>query len=60
MNSKYHSALKSRLQRGVLRSRGAILSFDFDRVIAGHGDVIERDGKAKLHAAIKAAEFPPV
>lgn len=34
-----------------------ILSWDFDRVIVGHGDVIEFDGKAKLRAALAAAGF---
>lgn len=34
-----------------------ILSWNFDRVVVGHGDVIERDGKAKLRAALEAAGF---
>ncbi len=34
-----------------------ILSWDFERVIVGHGEVIEFDGKAKLRAAIEAAGF---
>jgi hypothetical protein len=38
-------------------SVATILSWDFDRVIVGHGDVIETDGKAKLRAAIEAAGF---
>jgi hypothetical protein len=35
----------------------AILAWDFDRVIVGHGDVIERGGKEKLRAALAAAGF---
>lgn len=35
-----------------------ILAWDFDRVIVGHGDVIEHDGKAKLRTALAAAGFP--
>jgi hypothetical protein len=38
-------------------SVATILSWDFDRVIVGHGDVIDFDGKAKLRAAIEAAGF---
>ncbi|MES2594786.1 MAG: hypothetical protein V4662_05605 [Verrucomicrobiota bacterium] len=38
-------------------SMAEILGWDFDRVIVGHGDVIESDGKAKLRAALTAAGF---
>ena len=38
-------------------SLATILGWDFDRVIVGHGDVIERDGKTKLRAALEAAGF---
>lgn len=41
-------------------SLATILGWDFDRVIVGHGDVIERDGKTKLRMAIKAAGFSPI
>lgn len=39
-------------------SLATILGWDFDRVIVGHGDVIEHGGKAKLRAALDAAGFP--
>jgi hypothetical protein len=39
-------------------SLAAILEWDFDRVIVGHGDVIEQDGRAKLRTALAAAGFP--
>lgn len=38
-------------------SLAAILEWDFDRVVVGHGDVINIDGKAKLRTALKAAGF---
>ena len=34
-----------------------ILGWDFDRVIVGHAELIEFDGKAKLRAALAAADF---
>ncbi len=40
-------------------SLATIIGWDFDRVIVGHGDVIEKDGKAKLRTALAAAGFPP-
>lgn len=46
---KDEAAFKSSLE--------TILAWDFDRVIVGHGDVIETDGKAKLRAALDAAGF---
>jgi hypothetical protein len=39
-------------------SLALILEWDFDRVIVGHGDVIEHGGKAKLRTALAAAGFP--
>lgn len=38
-------------------SMNSILSWDFDRVIVGHGDVIASDGKARLREALRAAGF---
>jgi hypothetical protein len=38
-------------------SVATILSWDFDRVIVGHGEVIETDGHAKLRAALETAGF---
>lgn len=34
-----------------------VLSWDFDRIVVGHGEPIESGGKAKLRAAIEAAGF---
>ena len=39
------------------KSLATILDWDFDRVIVGHVDVIESDGKTKLRAALAAAGF---
>ena len=39
-------------------SLATIIGWDFYRVIVGHGDVIEQDGKAKLRTALAAAGFP--
>ena len=39
------------------RSLEILLSWDFERVIVGHGDVMETGGKAKLRAAIQRAGF---
>ena len=38
-------------------SLATILSWDFDRVIVGHGDVIEVDGKQIVRNGLKAAGF---
>lgn len=43
---------------GALRaSLETMLAWDFDRVIVGHGDIIARDGKARVTAALAAAGF---
>jgi len=38
-------------------SMAEIMGWDFERVIVGHGDVIETDGKARLRAGLTAAGF---
>jgi len=55
MSRPFKAAVKD--EAGFLTSMATILSWDFDRVIVGHGDVIEFDGKAKLRAALEAAGF---
>jgi hypothetical protein len=44
-------------QAAFRSSLATILGWDFDRVIVGHGEVIEHDGKAKLRTALDAAGF---
>lgn len=39
------------------QSLATILSWDFDRVIVGHGDVIESGGKEKVREGLQAAGF---
>lgn len=39
------------------RSLATVLAWDFDRIVVGHGDVIERDGKAALEQALRRAGF---
>lgn len=39
------------------RSLRTVMAWDFDRVIVGHGNVIERDGKRLLGEAIRRAGF---
>lgn len=50
----------SRIFRTFIRDRAAfgrsvrtMMKLDFDRVIVGHGDIIERDGKAKMATALR-------
>ncbi len=46
-------------REAFLCSLAMIMKWDFDRVIVGHGDVIESGGKAKLRASFDAAGFSP-
>lgn len=39
------------------RSLSAVMAWDFDRIVVGHGNVIERDGKAALGQALRRAGF---
>jgi hypothetical protein len=39
------------------KSLHTLLGWDFDRIIVGHGDVIETGGKEKLRTALQAAGF---
>lgn len=63
VGSHHHPGMPRPVKAGVKDeaafkdSLEAILAWDFDRVIVGHGDIIERDGKAKLSAALEAAGF---
>lgn len=56
MSRPFKAAVKD--EEAFKRSLDAIFAWDFDRVIVGHGDVIETDGKAKIRAALKAAGLP--
>ena len=63
VGGRHHPGMSRPVKAGVKdkaafeNSLATILGWAFDRVIVGHGDVMERDGKAKLVTAIKAAGF---
>ena len=64
VGGEHHPGMSRPVKAGVKdeaafkSSLATILGWDFDRVIVGHGDVIEQAGKAKLRAALAAAAFP--
>lgn len=64
VGGEHHPGMSRPVKAGVKdeaafqSSLDLILGWDFDRVIVGHGDVIEHDGKAKLRPALAAAGFP--
>jgi hypothetical protein len=39
------------------RSVEALTKWDFDRIIVGHGEIVETDGKRRLAGALKEAGF---
>jgi hypothetical protein len=41
------------------RSAQALMKWDFDRIIVGHGEIIETDGKRRLAGALKEAGLWP-
>jgi hypothetical protein len=63
VGSKHQPGMSRPMKAGVkdkaafTSSLATILGWDFDRVVVGHGDVIETDGKRKLRAALSAAGF---
>lgn len=56
MSRPFKHAVKD--EAAFMDSVRALLEWNFDRIIVGHGDVIERDGKAKLRHALVHAGFP--
>jgi hypothetical protein len=63
IGGEHHPGMSRPFKHGVKdeaafkNSMAAILAWDFDRVIVGHGDVIETGGKAKLRHALDVAGF---
>ncbi len=63
IGSQHHPGMSRPFKAGVKdatafkNSLATMLSWDFDRVIVGHGDVIESGGKEKLRAALETAGF---
>lgn len=64
VGGEHHPGMSRPMKAGIedeaafRNSLETILGWDFDRVIVGHGDVIEHDGKKKLRTALAAAGFP--
>jgi hypothetical protein len=63
VGSKHHPGM-SRPFRMVIRDRAAfqrsmetVMRWEFDRVVVGHGAIIQSDGKRQLFDALKAAGF---
>jgi hypothetical protein len=63
VGGEHHPGMSRPVKAGVKdeaafqSSLATILGWDFDRVIVGHGDIIEHDGKAKLRTALAATGF---
>ena len=63
VGGEHHPGMSRPMKAGVKdevafqSSLATILGWDFDRVIVGHGYVIEHGGKAKLRTALAAAGF---
>lgn len=63
IGSQHHPGMSRPFKAGIKdkaafqASIATILSWDFDRVIVGHGDVIPTDGQPKLRTALTAAGF---
>ena len=56
MSRPFKAAVKD--EDAFKKSLDAIFAWDFDRVIVGHGDVIETGGKAKIRSALEVAGLP--
>lgn len=63
IGSQHHPGMSRPFKAGVKdeaafkESLQTVLSWDFDRVIVGHGDIIETGGKEKLRLGLQAAGF---
>lgn len=55
MSRPFRHAVKD--EAAFIGSMRTILEWDFDRIIVGHGDVIEREGKEQLNSALSHAGF---
>lgn len=42
-------------REALKRSLARVMAWDFDRVIVGHGEIVERDGKAQMSAMLQHA-----
>jgi hypothetical protein len=55
MSRRFRMAIKDKA--AFQRSADALLAWDFDRIIVGHGETIETDGKRRLSRALKEGGF---
>lgn len=55
MSLRFKAAIED--EAAFRESMDAMFAWDFDRVIVGHGDVIENGGKAKVEEMLRAAEL---
>jgi hypothetical protein len=45
--------LLARERAAASRSVADVLAWDFDRIVMGHGSVVEKDGRAQLARALR-------
>jgi hypothetical protein len=63
VGSKHHPGMPRPFRMAVKdkavfqRSVRALMQWDFDRIIVGHGEIVETDGKRRLGEALKRAGF---
>jgi hypothetical protein len=55
MSRSYRAGIKD--ENAFQTSMTQILNWEFERIIVGHGDMIQAEGKAKLRLALEAAGF---
>jgi glyoxylase-like metal-dependent hydrolase (beta-lactamase superfamily II) len=55
MSRPFRMAIKDKAAFG--RSVRALMQWDFDRIIVGHGEIVRTDGKRQLGEALKRAGF---
>ena len=63
VGAKHHPGMSRRFRMSIKdkaafqRSVETLLAWDFDRIIVGHGEIIETDGKGLLRGALKAGGY---
>jgi hypothetical protein len=63
VGARHHPGMSRRFRMSIKdkaafqRSVETLLAWDFDRIIVGHGEIIETDGKRLLRSALKAGGY---
>jgi hypothetical protein len=63
VGAKHHPGMSRRFRMSIKdkaafqRSVETLLTWDFDRIIVGHGEIIETDGKRRLSSALKEGGY---